>query len=103
MGASTGIVLAGTAISAGNDWYQTNAFPWGISIGGLLLSGFMFGVEKISEPLAVGLSTIFLATVIVTPIKGHLSPAAELASLVKTGKLKLWVKQRKFLRPDWSE
>lgn len=88
MGASTGIVLAGTAISAGNDWYQTHTFPWGISVGGLLLSGFMFGVEKISEPLAVGLSTIFLVTVIVTPIKGKNSPAAQLAALVNTGKLK---------------
>lgn len=88
MGASTGIVLTGTAISAGNEWYQNHDFPWGISIAGLLLSGFMFGVEKVSEPLAVGLSTIFLVTVIVTPIKGKNSPAAELAALVNTGKLK---------------
>jgi len=87
MGASTGIVLAGTAISAGNDWYQTNQFPWGIGVAGLLLSGFMYGIEKISEPLAVGLSTIFLATVIVTPIKGKNSPAKEFASLVNKGKL----------------
>lgn len=88
MGASTGIVLAGTGISAANDWYQTNTFPWGIGVAGLLLSGFVYGIEKISEPLAVGLSTIFLVTVIVTPIKGKNSPAAELAALVNTGKLK---------------
>jgi len=89
MAASTGIVLAGTAISAGNDWYQTHDFPWGIAVAGLLLTGFMFGVEKISEPLAVGLSSIFLVTVIVTPIgKAKQSPISELAALVKTGKLK---------------
>jgi hypothetical protein len=88
MGASTGIVLTGTAISAGNDWYQTHQFPWGIGVAGLLLSGFMYGVEKLSEPLAVGLSSIFLITVLVTPIKGKNSPAKELAGLVSTGKLK---------------
>lgn len=88
MGASTGIVLTATAISAGNDWYQTHQVPWSIGVAGLLLSGFMFGVEKVSEPLAVGLSSIFLVTVLVTPIKGKNSPVGELAGLVKTGKLK---------------
>jgi len=89
MAASTGIILSGTAISAANDWYQTKEFPWGIAVAGSLLTMFMFGVEKLSEPLAVGLSSIFLITVIVTPIgKAKESPIGELAALVKTGKLK---------------
>lgn len=88
MGASTGIVLAGTAISAGNEWYQLNKFPWGIGVAGLLLSGFMYGAEKVSEPLAVGLSTIFLVSVLVTPIHGKNSPLQEVSNLVNTKKVK---------------
>jgi len=85
MGASTGIVLAGTAIAGGNEWYQAGQFPWRIGIAGLLLSGFMFGVEKISEPLAVGLSSIFVVTVLVTPFHGN-SPVQELANIVNKPK-----------------
>jgi hypothetical protein len=81
MAASTGIVLAATGIAAGNDWYQSNQIPWKIGVAGLALSLFMSGAEKISEPLAVGLSSIMLVTVLITPIGGKNSPLQTVANL----------------------
>ena len=80
MAASTGLVLAATGIVVANEWWQTGQLPWKAGAAGLVLSLFMAGAEKISQPLAVGLSSIMLVGVIVTPVHGN-SPAQELANI----------------------
>lgn len=84
MAATTGIILAGTVIGAGNEWYQTGAFPWRIGAAGLLLTAFMAGAEKINQPISVGLSLAFLATVLVTPFHGN-SPLQEVSNVFGSG------------------
>jgi len=87
MAKSTGIVLAATGIVVGNEWIQTNQVAWKAGVAGLALSLFMSGAEKISAPLAVGLSSIMLVGVLVTPVHGN-SPLQEVANVVGTGKKK---------------
>jgi len=84
MAASTGIALSATAISFANEWYQTNQLPWRVAVGGLLLAAFLGGAEKIPDvkPVAVGLASIMLVTVLVTPIAGEKSPLGTLSGIV---------------------
>lgn len=80
MAATTGIIIGGTVIGAGNEWYQTGVFPWRIGAAGLVLTAFMAGAEKVNQPIAVGLSLAFLATVLVTPFHGN-SPIQEVSNI----------------------
>lgn len=81
MAASTGIVLAATGIAAANDWYQTNQIPFKIGVAGLALALAMAGVEKISSPVATGLASIMLVTVLITPISSKDSPLGTAAKI----------------------
>lgn len=85
MAASTGIVLTATAIAGGNEWLQTQQIPWRIGAAGLVLSLGMAGLEKISTTGAVGISSIMLITVLVTPFHGK-SPVQEIADVMGLGK-----------------
>ena len=81
MAASTGIVLTAASIAFANEWYQSGTIPWRVAVGGALLTALEAGIEKISEPLALGLGTIMLITVLVTPFHGK-SPLQEVSNVI---------------------
>lgn len=70
MAKSVGIVLAATSISFGNQWIQTGTPNFKLGIAGLGVALLFDGVEHISPGAAVGLSTIMLITVLLTPFNG---------------------------------
>lgn len=74
-------MLTATAISFTNEWLNTNKLNFRIGAAGLGVALLFDGIEKISEPAAVGLATIMLITVIVTPINGN-SPADTVSQLL---------------------
>lgn len=80
MAQSTGIVLAATGISFANEWLDSGTPNFRVIAAGLLLALLFDGIEKISPEGAVGLATIALITVVVTPFGGK-SPAQTLAGL----------------------
>lgn len=82
MSKSVGITLTATGISVGNEWLQdpTGLPNFRVAAAGLALALLFDGLEKINERAGVGLATIFLVTVLVTPFKGK-SPVQELAAV----------------------
>lgn len=80
MGQSTAVVLTATGISFGNEWYETGSPNFRVAVAGLGVALLLDGLEKISPQGAVGLATIMLITVVLTPFGGK-SPAQTLASL----------------------
>lgn len=80
MAQSIGIVLTATGISFANEWVDTGTPNFRIVVAGLAASLLFDGLEKISPQGAVGLATIMLITVLVTPFNGK-SPAQTLAGL----------------------
>lgn len=70
MAKSTGIVLSGTAISFANEWYQTDTPNFKILLAGMGVALLFDGIEQLDERAAVGLSAIFLVTVLLTPFNG---------------------------------
>jgi hypothetical protein len=79
MAKSTGLILAVGTITFGNEWIQTSKPNWKVPIATLTAAAIFAGIEKLSEPLAVGVATIAMITVIlggVTP--GVKSPAQEI-------------------------
>jgi hypothetical protein len=85
MAKSTGIILAATGISFANDWFQSKENPpkpnLRIPVAGLIAVLICDGVEKISEPIGVGLSILVLVTVMLTPMHGH-APADTLIKVL---------------------
>lgn len=67
---STGIMLVAGGISFGNEWLQTKTVNWRIPVATLFSAAFLNGVEKLYPKAAVGLATIVLITVLVTPLHG---------------------------------
>jgi len=89
MAASTGIVLGATGIVVANEWIQTDKLNWKAGAAGLVLTLFMAGAEKISQPLAVGLSSIMLVTVLITPVaEAKDSPLITVSHLFGSGSIK---------------
>lgn len=86
MNDSTGAILAmsGGGIAFANEWLSGGKINWRIAVATPLLGLFVFGVGKISAPLAAGLGGAVLATVLVTPFNG-ISPAQSLANITKKG------------------
>ena len=84
MAASTGIVLTATAISFANQYLNTSTAHYRILGAGLGLTLLFDGIEHIDPPFAVGLATIFLITVLVTPVAGSPSPGATVVRLLNT-------------------
>lgn len=80
MGASTGIALAATGISFANEWVNTGEPNFRVGVAGLGVVLLLDGIEKFSIEGAVGLATIMLITILVTPFKGK-SPVQTAASL----------------------
>jgi hypothetical protein len=80
--ASTGIVLGAGAISFTNDWWQTKQPNFRIPIATFAVALVFAGIEQLSERAAVGLSTIMLITVLVTPMHGN-SPLQTLGTIAK--------------------
>lgn len=86
MAKSTGLVLAAGAIAAANEAFfaplastrpgdetltvdkALRAFNWRIIPATLVLALILGGLEKLSEPLAVGLAGLSLGVVIITPM-----------------------------------
>lgn len=82
MSASTSTVLAGTAISFGNDWVQTNKPNLRIVVAGLGVALFFDGIDKFSPQVANGLAAIMFVTILFTPIDGK-SPAQTVVGLIQ--------------------
>lgn len=78
---STGIVLTATGISFANEWAQTDTPNFRVVMAGGAFSLLCAGIEEINKPVAVGLGTLMLITVLVTPFSGN-SPMQELADLI---------------------
>jgi hypothetical protein len=85
MAKSTGIVLTATAISFTNEWLDTKTPNFRIGIAGLSVALIFSGIEKLNEKAAVGLATIMMITVLLTPFNGN-SPAQNVVKYVGTGK-----------------
>jgi len=78
MAKSTGIVLAAGAITTGNEWIH-HKFNWKVPIATLGAAIIFSGLEKISEPAAVGIAAIALITVLVGGVTpGVPSPVAQI-------------------------
>lgn len=79
MAKSTGLILVAGTITFGNEWFQTSKPNWKI-IPATLVAAFAFaGIEKVSEPLAVGVAVIAMITVLLGGVSpGVKSPAQEL-------------------------
>lgn len=78
MAKSTGIILAAGAITFGNEWIHHKA-NWKVPIATMGAAVIFAGLEKVSEPAAVGLAVIALVTTLiggVTP--GVPSPAIQI-------------------------
>lgn len=80
MGASTGIALAATGISFGNEWVNTGTPNFRIGVAGLGVALLLDGIERVSPEGAVGLATIMLITILLTPFNGK-SPAQTVLGL----------------------
>lgn len=80
MGASTGIALAATGISFTNEWIVTGTPNFRVGVAGLGVALLLDGIEKFSPEGAVGLATIMMVTILVTPFKGT-SPVQTLGAL----------------------
>lgn len=80
MAQSTGLVLSATAISFANEWINTGTPNFRIGVAGLAVALLFDGIERLSPEAAMGLATITLITVLVTPFNGK-SPAQTLAGL----------------------
>jgi hypothetical protein len=88
---ASNIVLAATAVSFANEWYQENQASSGldpfaginirIPVAGGLLAILMAGLSRVNEEFATGLATIMFVTVLATPFHGK-SPLETLASMV---------------------
>lgn len=70
MAQSTGLMLVAGTISFGNEWLQTGKINWRVPIATLVSAFFLDGVERISPKAGVGLATIVLITVVLTPLHG---------------------------------
>lgn len=80
MGQSTPIILAATGISFTNEWLVSGVPNFRVGIAGLGVGLLLDGIEKFSVQAAVGLATIALITIVLTPFKGT-SPVQTLANL----------------------
>lgn len=83
MARSTDIVLAGGSISFVNNWVQTNSPDFKIVLGTLGTAIFCAGVEHLNVTAGVGLATIFMITVLLTPINGK-APAQTVIDLTSS-------------------
>lgn len=81
MAKSTGIVLTAVAIGMGNEFVQGQGINFRMGIAGLGAALLLSGVEKLNETAGVGLASIVLITVLLTPFKGK-SPAQEVLTLM---------------------
>ena len=86
MAASTGIILAAGGITTLNEFLH-HQFNWKVPIATLGAAVVFAGLEKLSQPAAVGIASIALITVLiggVTP--GIPSPLSQILSFLNSGK-----------------
>jgi hypothetical protein len=83
MAQSTGIMLTVGTISFGNEWLQTGTPNFRIPVATLLFAWFLDGVEHIYPRAAIGLASIALITVVITPLNGK-SPLQEALEILPT-------------------
>lgn len=85
MAKSTGIILAAGTITTANEFIHGH-FNWKIPVATLGAAVIFAGLEKVSEPAAVGLAVIALVTTLiggVTP--GVPSPAVQILQALGYG------------------
>jgi hypothetical protein len=70
MAQATGLMLFAGSVSFGNEWLQTGTPNFRIPVATLASTLFLNGVEKLYPKAAVGLATIIVITVMVTPLHG---------------------------------
>lgn len=75
MSDSTGIVLAATGISLANKWYTTEQFDLAIPLAGGLVALLFNGIERVDHTAGVGMATLMMISVLLTPPKGGTAPA----------------------------
>jgi hypothetical protein len=83
MAQSTGIILLVGTISFGNEWIQTSTPNFRIPVATLLSALVLDAIEKVSVPAAVGLASIAMITVLITPLNGK-SPLQEALTVFPT-------------------
>jgi hypothetical protein len=81
MSKSLSITLIAAGISFGNNWMVSGKANFRILAAGAALGLIFDGVEQFSDQAAIGLSTLALITVLLTPVNGH-APAQTLETLV---------------------
>lgn len=81
MAQSTGIILTAGGISFANEWLQTKTPNWRIPVATGVAAMFLMGIEKIYPRAAMGLGTIVLITVFMTPLHGK-SPMQTLVDVL---------------------
>lgn len=85
MAKSTGIILATGAITTGNEFIH-NKFNFRVPIATIGAAIIFAGLEKVSEPAAVGIATIALITVLVGGVTpGVPSPVSQIVSFMGYG------------------
>jgi hypothetical protein len=83
MAQSTGIILLVGTISFGNEWIQTGTPNFRIPVATLLSALVLDAIEKASVTAAVGLASIAMITVLITPLNGK-SPLQEALTVFPT-------------------
>jgi hypothetical protein len=85
MAKSTGIILVAGGITFANEWLN-NKINWRIVPATLGTAVVFAGIEKLSEPAAVGLATIALISVLIGGITpGVPSPAVQILDTLGYG------------------
>lgn len=89
MNDNTGAILALSTggIVFANEWVSTSNINWRVAVATPLAALFMYGVGKISAPLAAGLGGAMLVTGLVTPLNGS-SPLGTLSKFANPGSKK---------------
>jgi hypothetical protein len=81
MAKSTGIMLMVGTVSFGNEWLQTGTPNFRIPVATLLSALVLDGIEHVSVKAAVGLASIAMITVLITPLNGK-SPLQEVLAVL---------------------
>lgn len=95
---STGLVLAASGIVVANDvlfapaitgkgQIDLNNINWRIVPATAILALMLGGLEKVSEPLGVGLAGLVLLSVLVVPVGNAPTPLVNAGNLFKKGGL----------------
>lgn len=85
MAASTGLILTAGTITFGNEWLHGH-LNWKVPVATIGAAVVFAGLEKVSQPAAVGLAVIALVTTLIGGITpGVPSPAVQILDVLGYG------------------